>query len=93
MPYTIQYSPEMTQKYPAIKGHKPFKWGRGLCAILVIGGAVWVHLKGLPDFMIPGDPEITKSAAAMMLSNLRNGASIHDAVTVFCKEILNGALY
>ena len=93
MPYKIQYSPETTQRYPAINVSRQVKWGRWIVAILLIGGSVWIRFKGVPDFMIPGDPDITKSAVEMMVSNLRAGVNFADALTVFCKEILDGALY
>ena len=93
MPYTIHYSPETGHKYPVHKNHRQVNWGRWLMLISIFAGSIWLRLNGIPDFMIPGDPEITKSAAVMMLSNLRNGVSISDAFAVFCQEILNGAIY
>ena len=93
MAYKIQYSPESMQRYPLMKGHRQARWGRWLVAICVISISVWVRFKGIPDFLIPGDPATTRFAAAKMLSNVRAGKTIPDAFAVFCKEILNGALY
>ena len=93
MPYKIQYSPETTQRYPTINVSRQVKWGRWIVAIMLIGGSIWIRFKGVPDFMIPGDPDITKSAVEMMVSNLRAGVNLADALTAFCQEILDGALY
>ena len=42
-------------------------------------------------FLIPGDPEITKSAAVVLMDDLSDGVNVNDAVTAFCRSILDGA--
>ena len=91
MAYKIQYTPEDNARYPKMKNSKTIPWKRWLFAIAIFAAVLWVREKGVPDFIIPGDPEVTTAATKNMISNLQEGAKVNEAVTVFCKEILNGA--
>ena len=91
MAYKIQYTPEDNLRYPNKKQVKLIHWKRWICVGMFLAGFLWVRHNGIPDFLIPGDPEITTVAAKNMLENLRQGTSINDAVSVFCKDILAGA--
>ena len=91
MAYKIQYNPEENIRYPKPKNRKPIRWKRWLFSAGILAAILWVRQKGIPDFLIPGDPEITTAAAETMIANLQQGSSIHEAVTVFCREILHGA--
>ena len=91
MAYKIQYTPEDNSRYPKFKKRKSIQWKRWLFGAGILAGVLWLRYKGIPDFLIPGDPEITTAAAKNMLENLHQGTSVNDAVTVFCKEILHGA--
>ena len=91
MAYKIQYTPEDNARYPKLKKSKPILWKRWLFAAGILAGILWIRQKGIPDFLIPGDPVVTTAAAKNMISNLQQGTSVNEAVTVFCKEILHGA--
>lgn len=91
MAYKIQYSPEAAHRYPAQKHHPRGNLWRWIPIVLVLAAALWMRVKGIPDFLIPGDPTVTRAAAAMMMDELRAGVSPEDAITVFCQEILHGA--
>lgn len=91
MAYKIQYSPETGKRYPQTRKRRHVDAGRWVCLLLIVAAALWLRLNGVPDFLIPGDPDITKAAAAMFVDEIQNGSSVNDAVTVFCKEILHGA--
>lgn len=62
------------------------------CAIILL---ISLHLSGIGAaiwrFLLPGDPAVTEAALFGIIENLRSGADLSDTVTVFCKEILNGA--
>lgn len=47
----------------------------------------------LQECLIPGDNRITFQALENMTDSLRAGSSLGDAVTAFCREILDGANY
>lgn len=93
MAYVIQYSPESSDKYPQIKKHNSPKMGGLFLLLIILAAAIWCHLYGIPDFLIPGDPVVTKSAAATMITNLQEGVKVGDAITTFCQQILHGAGY
>ena len=64
-----------------------------MVCVLVLG-AVTIKTVGLPwveSVLIPGDPEITASAWQQMIEDLRKGGSMTDAVTAFCREIIENA--
>ena len=58
---------------------------------MVVAAVLWMRLYGVPDFLIPGDPEVTKTAASVMVDEIKNGATVGNAITAFCKTILDGA--
>ena len=67
------------------------KWGAAIAAaglavtLMVPRGRLWVR-----DILLPGDEDITAAALEGMVSDLRSGEPLGDAVETFCKEILAG---
>ena len=41
--------------------------------------------------LIPGDPEVTVTAVDNLVSGLKDGQQLSDAVTAFCREIIANA--
>ena len=91
MSYRIQYSPETSKQYPKVEKEKPLHVKRWMTAMAALVFALWIHFYGVPDFLIPGDAEVTKAAAQTMVSELKKGSEIRDAAATFCKMILDGA--
>lgn len=91
MSYKIQYSPESAHIYPTTRKRKRMESYKWLGFAVVIAAVVWVRLYGVPDFLIPGDPEITKEAMSVFVDKIRDGTGVKDAATTFCKMILDGA--
>ena len=91
MSYKIEYCPSDKKRYPGIKERRKTKYGNWVMVILAFAVVLSLRLYGIPDFLIPGDPQVTKAAASLMIDQLQNGDSLGDAVAVFCKEILHGA--
>ena len=91
MAYKIQYSPQSNKQYPGVKTSRRISGRCWLVFLSVLAAACWVKFYGVPDFLIPGDPEVTREAASLMMGKLREGLSVNEAITVFCKEILHGA--
>lgn len=92
MAYMIQYQPEDDSRYPPVKRKADRRhiamWMIGVVTVLIcflFGGEIL-------DFLIPGDPEITKAAVAGIVEDLRNGMPITDVIDSFCGEILNEAI-
>ena len=91
MAYQIQYSPEAFKRYPqAERTQKNYvvKW---FCLVFLFVTILWLRINGIPDFLIPGDPVVTKSAMSAFLDKIQSGSSVNDALNVFCHEILYGA--
>lgn len=92
MGYRIMYSPEDKGKYPMrIKKKSSSKWLAAVLAVLVISIGI-----GKPEFrekaiewLLPGDPGATMAAFSTLLEEIRSGDGLQEAVTAFCREILN----
>ena len=91
MAYKIQYSPETAKRYPQVKSRNRGKLGKWVLIGFLLIAILWMRVKGVPDYLIPGDPEVTRSAAAMMVENLQSGTAVNEAVSTFCKTIMHGA--
>ena len=91
MAYKIQYSPETRRRYPGVKIRNRIQRGSWVLLLLIVTAACLVQFYGIPDLLIPGDPVVTREAAATMMNELKEGTSLNEAITVFCKEILHGA--
>lgn len=65
-----------------------------LCISVVITAAALRYL-GLTEklwhYLLPGDGEVTSRALQVMLEHLKQGGGIVEAVTAFCRRILEGA--
>ena len=89
--YIIQYTPEADRRYPHRNKPHKVRWGSILLILSVAASAIWIRMNGVPDAVIPGDPVVTKAAAVEMVERIKRGDSLNEVVTVFCKEILDGA--
>ena len=86
MSYQIRYSDMSFTKKP-IKSKKPlYKWITVLAAMMA--SAYMLQLETVQNFLIPGDPDVTKSAFASFTKELREGERFADAVAVFCREVI-----
>ena len=91
MSYKIQYSPETHYFYPNNQNRHNVRWGRWMFLAILFASVLWLRLNGIPDLLIPGDPQVTKTATVHMVDQLRTGVTFDQALTVFCKEIIDGA--
>ena len=86
MAYQIRYTDKCIMK--EIKSYrKPlYKWIIGVCSILLLGGAL--RFQAVQDFLIPGDPDVTRAAFSSFTRQLQEGERFSDAATVFCRRII-----
>ena len=91
MAYKIEYTPEVSHRYPSAQRKKKRQSGKLILSLLVLAAALWIRLKGVPDFLIPGDRDITSAAASSLLEHVQDGMPVGEAVTVFCRQIIDGA--
>ena len=64
----------------------------GLLVIVLVVGAVSVKYTGLrwvQDYLLPGDPAVTAAALENFAQDLKEGESVKDAITAFCREIMD----
>ncbi len=92
MHYSVYYEPDKNDKYPVSANPKQGKNGLRvigiILAILLFAGAIR-YKKELTAWLIPGNDEITVQAAEDLLTNMRDGVPIGEAITVFCEEIID----
>lgn len=73
---------------------KKSPWGHiavVVCVLSLVVGAMVIKNTGLSwvkDVLLPGDPSVTAVALENMVENIREGESLVDAVTAFCREII-----
>jgi len=60
----------------------------GIAALMLAMLIAPVRTK-IVHMLIPGDPKITSEAFFQMVSDLKNGDSVKNAVTAFCETVLN----
>ena len=91
MSYKVSYD---SIPVPDQRGKKRRK--KAYIAALAAGILAGLLLTGIQkgvnfDFLLPGDPDVTKSAIGNMVSSLRDDGDISNALTVFCREVIHGA--
>ena len=64
-----------------------------LVVVLLIGAMTVKHrgLRWVTEYLVPGDPAVTAAALEGMVMDLREGENLYDAVTAFCREIMEHA--
>lgn len=89
MGYRITYGTVLQKVELSSPGKKQIKIGyvvavSALILTLVLGCKYW-------QFLLPGDSQVTERALHELAENLREGEQFSDAVTAFCREILESA--
>lgn len=96
MGYQIQYGSTVIKKHLRDKTdpHKSLLLIIGaVCLCCILAFSVFQHRDLIWEWILPGDPQITKAALTTFWENIRCGIPVGDAIEVFCKEILSGAMY
>lgn len=88
MSYRIQYD---TKKHPWQKRLKRLKYvlpvGIICLSLLTLGYFGMDKLQ----FLLPGEPSVTAAALDNMANSLQEGETLQEAITAFCREILDNA--
>lgn len=90
MAYRIRYGPPQNGVRRRISLDKRCVTLLLVAAILIVM-IVFGSNPTVKAHLIPGDPEITEAAFAGFVLDVRGGISFGDALTAFCKEIIDGA--
>lgn len=62
-----------------------------LVCLLILGSLKMIGWDRIKNYLLPGEPEVTETAINSMIESIRTGASVKDAVTAFCVEIIEYA--
>lgn len=65
-------------------------WSIALLAAAFICLIGWSD-PGFRQYLLPGDPRITETALDQLVVDIQNGESFSDAITTFCREIIDSA--
>lgn len=90
MPYSVIYTSKGIAKYKSRSRKTMIK------RLLVIASVGFICIllcfatarNWLLHIFFPGDHGVTKEAATQMITDIKEGQSVGDAVTAFCQEIL-----
>ena len=86
MAYEIRYTDTEIVKESKSSRKVFMKWVVCFCVALFLG--LLLQLRSVQDFLIPGDPEVTRAAFSGFTKELREGGSFRDATAVFCKQVI-----
>ena len=56
-------------------------------SVAYLSGAQWAR-----HLLFPGDPEVTAGALEGMADKLKQGSSVVDAITAFCRAVIAGGV-
>ena len=86
MAYQIQYTNNSANKVNERYSQSYIKYIFGIFLLIFV--AAMLHLQPVQDFLIPGDPEITRAAFETFTQELGEGERFRDAAAVFCRQII-----
>lgn len=92
MAYTIQYGlPARTEAVWAAGNRKRKRWIFAVLFTIGILSGVFLGPENLQNYLIPGDPDVTRMAFVQLMEDIRQGDKIGEALTAFCREIIENA--
>ena len=86
MAYKIQYIDSHLTKKVESRRTLYIKWIAITVVVFVVAGMM--RLDAVQDFLIPGNPEITKAAFSTFTQELKAGERFNDAAAAFCRQII-----
>lgn len=93
MAYRIDYG-SSGKRYRKIRRLPPsaYKTLFVIAALVIVALSIKIFgLSWIRQILLPGDPDVTAAALENMTDGLKNGESILEAVTTFCREIIANA--
>ena len=91
MGYRITYG-QTVMKTDLLTERKKSTVKKWICSALLCGVLVFALSSGtIRRYLLPGDPVVTERALRELASDIYSGEKVSDAVTAFCREILDNA--
>lgn len=94
MGYRIEYGSQGALRKPLKPKRAYSAIAATVCVLALVAGAIAVKhtsLTWVQEVLLPGDPAVTAAALENMVDNIKQGDSIAEAVTAFCREIVEHA--
>lgn len=94
MGYKIQYDPGNNKKYPTAMPLHRNKTRLYLVGGVIIAGVLALiirHQSSVLNWLLPGDFSATSAAFEGLIVDVRSGIPAGQAITAFCKEIIEYA--
>ena len=91
MAYRVVYGSLGEEKRSTGPKRRRFAFGAFALVLAMVLVATAIHAGALPwvqEVLLPGDSAVTAGALENMVGAILDGASLPDAVTAFCREIL-----
>ncbi|MBR7123206.1 MAG: hypothetical protein IKC95_07120 [Oscillospiraceae bacterium] len=96
MAYRIRYGQALIKKHIIFENQIQFSKKLIpplICFLVLCGGIVIAKSKAVQDFFLPGNPDVTRSAISGFVTDLKDGEPMKEAITTFCREIIDNAAY
>lgn len=92
MSYRISYDGKAEKTFFKEKDSKKYIRYTLMCiAGMIVAILLYANKPKIENIIYPGDPQVTKNAVATMISDIRSGEDVKDAVMAFCQEIVDNA--
>ena len=94
MAYRIDYGTPIRNTRAELRKNRIFSWITIICVLILVISAIAVKQQGLPwveTYLLPGDPAVTAAALDALAEDLRTGESLTQAISTFCREIMENA--
>ena len=93
MSYRISYGPKTPKKYYKNKKANKLPLYAAVAGILItVMIAFPAQVQTLKHKLLPWTTPESKAAITAMLADIEDGVSYEEAITAFCREIINGAI-
>lgn len=91
MGYRVEYGPHRKKDAPRRWSHLKIQILTTVFLLIFAFGVREIWPEGdakLKELLLPGQPSVTESAFENLVADLKEGDSLGDAVTAFCREII-----
>ncbi len=90
MAYKIDYIPVGRRQYATNRKIPNWVISSAIILSLFVAFLALTVRYGSADWLLPGDPNVTKAALTELIEELKAGEQFGDAVTAFCREVIHG---
>ena len=90
MGYRVEYNPELRRCYPTknINAHTKTIRVLFVCAAIAVG-IYFLNTMDVLQIFLPGDRDVTATAASDMVQRVRTGESVTDALFCFFRDVVS----